>query len=117
MECSVGSKVLIILWIFTSTRRIKFIWILTPLGNFTPQSYQKLLAFDSDESSSTNDHNFPWKSFWKSKPIAPKIHMFMCSVLRDGIGVSAKVGKYIDGGPRECHLCQSAEETTSYLFI
>lgn len=95
----------------------RLIWRYTPSGMFTSQSYQKLLSLNAGESSYLDDSSFPWKLFWKSKPLAPKIHMFMWRVLHNGIGVLARVGRFVDGVSTECHLCHSAEETADHLFM
>ncbi|XP_026416553.1 uncharacterized protein LOC113311988 [Papaver somniferum] len=94
----------------------KLVWTLTAHGNYTSQSFQKLLYECSGESSYLNDNSFPWRKFWGIKKLPPKVHMFIWRVLHNGLGTLHKLGRIIDGIPVECQLCGNNEETIDHLL-
>ncbi|XP_026451279.1 uncharacterized protein LOC113351528 [Papaver somniferum] len=103
--------------ILTRISSDKLIWSLTPHGMYTAQSFQKLLRSSAAEPSSRNDNDFPLKRFWGVKSLAPKIHNFLWRVLRNGVGVLAKIGSHIEGVQMDCPLCRCAVETNDHLFV
>ncbi|XP_026399373.1 uncharacterized protein LOC113295237 [Papaver somniferum] len=77
-----------------SKAKDKLIWHLTTHGDFSPQSFQKLIADQTGESSVHNDSSFPWRKFWNIKKNAPKIKKFIWRALHNGIGVFQIIGKF-----------------------
>ncbi|KAI3845661.1 hypothetical protein MKX03_006641, partial [Papaver bracteatum] len=47
----------------------------------------------------------------------PRILNFAWRVVHEGIGVSSKVGRFIEGVPTECLLCDNGTESVSHLFL
>ncbi|KAI3850787.1 hypothetical protein MKW98_030847 [Papaver atlanticum] len=95
----------------------KIIWIYTPYGDFSAQSYQKLLKANSGESSILNATSFPWKQFWVVKKLAPRVLYFAWRVIHSGIGVSSRIGRFIDEVPIECALCGIETKKENHLFV
>lgn len=93
------------------------IWKFTVHGEFTPQSCQKLLEEQRGESSAVREPNFPWKIFWAVKRVAPKIKAFIWRAIHNGIGVSERIGRHVEGVSVGCNLCTDSIETVDHLLI
>ncbi|XP_026377925.1 uncharacterized protein LOC113272281 [Papaver somniferum] len=95
----------------------RLIWKLTPHGNFTPQSFQKLLMERAGESSDTGQNTFPWKKFWAVGSTAPKIKLFVWRAIHRGPGVLQRIEKFVEGVDPICRHCNNHEEDADHLLI
>ncbi|KAI3982379.1 hypothetical protein MKX01_041217 [Papaver californicum] len=93
------------------------IWMHTPHGNYSPQSLQKCPSSMAGETSSVSNSIVPWRKFWATKRIAPKIKMFLWRAIHDGLGVLKRVGKYVEGVPTDCQIFHSAEECINHIIL
>lgn len=95
----------------------KLIWKPHPKGQFSWKSFIKSLKDKQPSSSTSCSDNFPWKTFWKVRDLAPKILIFIWRVVHDGLAIFKKLGKHIAGINQECRSCKAAIEDLEHLFL
>ncbi|XP_026385060.1 uncharacterized protein LOC113280680 [Papaver somniferum] len=93
----------------------KLVWLKTPCGNFTTKSCYKLLSDNMATTSAIS--SFPWKKYWHSMKIQPKIHIFVWKVLHDGLAVYDNLQKFNNQVHNICPLCKADEETICHLLF
>lgn len=87
----------------------KLIWTPHPKGEFSSKSFLKTM---NDIGPSTSDnYEFPWKKFWSTKNIPPKIQIFMWRLLKNGLLVSKNIKRHIHGINDDCRFCDLHAET------
>lgn len=99
------------------TAEDKLIWKFTSHGGFTPQSFQKMIHAHQGETSNLSENMFPWKKFWAVQRVAPKIKLFIRRAIHNGLAVSKRIGRFVEGATTNCHFCHNEDETVDHLLI
>lgn len=76
-----------------------------------------MLEEQQGESSQLREQDFPWKKFWAIKRVAPKIKSFLWRAFNNGIAVSQRISRRVEGASTICNICNSEEESVNHLLI